>query len=150
MTYTKYFGGDVAGLVFVDASHPGQVQRLRAVMPQSDSVIAKLGATLAWSGVVRAVAPGLVPQAPHQSVRDVATVLAYAPTSLGPMLNENDALGETLAEAGTLRQLGNQPIFVLTAMAPFSKAALHKPEPLAFRASFTMSPHRMTYAAVGL
>lgn len=124
MTYTKYYGAEVAGLVFVDATHPDQVQQLKAVMPPSDPKLAKLGASLTWTGLIRALAPGLVPQAPHQSVRDVQAIRAYASTSLGPMLKENDALDESLAEAGTFRQLGHRPIYVLTAMAPFSEAAL--------------------------
>ena len=32
MAYTKKYGKQVAGLVFVDASHPDQVQRLNAVL----------------------------------------------------------------------------------------------------------------------
>ena len=34
MTYTKRFGADVAGLVFVDASHPDQIARLAVVAPK--------------------------------------------------------------------------------------------------------------------
>jgi hypothetical protein len=37
MTYTKYYPSDVAGLVFVDASHPDQEHRFEAVMPNSGS-----------------------------------------------------------------------------------------------------------------
>ncbi|QBR02374.1 alpha/beta hydrolase [Paraburkholderia pallida] len=124
MTYTKYYGADVAGLVFVDASHPDQVKELQTVMPPPDPKVAEIGASLAWSGLVRALAPSLVPQAPNQSLADVQAIRAYAPTSLGAMLRENDALNETLAEAGTFRQLGQRPLYVLTAVAPFSPAAL--------------------------
>ncbi|HKR45661.1 MAG TPA: alpha/beta hydrolase [Paraburkholderia sp.] len=124
MTYTKYYGADVAGLVFVDASHPDQVKELQKVMPPSDTKLAEIGAALSWSGLVRALAPGLIPQAPNQSLDDIQAIRAYAPTSLGPMLRENNALNETLAEAGTFRQLGRRPLYVLTAMAPFSAAAL--------------------------
>jgi len=35
MTYTKTYGSDVAGLVFVDASHPDQVQRFKGVLPDA-------------------------------------------------------------------------------------------------------------------
>lgn len=49
---------------------------------------------------------------------------AYASTSLGAMLKEVDAFDQTLAEAGTIRQLGDRPLFVLTAMAPLSAKAL--------------------------
>lgn len=124
MTYTKYYGADVAGLVFVDASHPDQVKELEKVMPPADTKLADAGASLAWSGLVRALTPALVPQAPNQSLNDVQAIRAYAPTSLGPMLRENDAVNETLVEAGTFRRLGQRPLYVLTAMAPFSPAAL--------------------------
>ncbi|TDG07172.1 alpha/beta hydrolase [Paraburkholderia guartelaensis] len=124
MAYTKFYGADIAGLVFVDASHPDQVKALQTVMPPSDTMLAELAASLAWSGLVRALAPGLVQQAPNQSLEDVQAIRAYAPTSLAPMLRENNALNETLAEAGTFRQLGQRPLYVLTAMAPFSPAAL--------------------------
>jgi pimeloyl-ACP methyl ester carboxylesterase len=124
MSYTKYYGTDVAGLVFVDASHPDQVKELQTVMPPPDRKLAEIGASLAWSGLVRALAPGLVPQAPNQSLDEVQAIRAYASMSLGPMLKENNALDETLAEAGTFRQLGRRPLYVLTAMAPFSTAAL--------------------------
>jgi len=124
MTYTKYYGPEVAGLVFVDASHPDQIQRLKGVMPPLDMTLAKVGASLAWTGAVRAVAPGLLGQAPNQSAQDVHAIVAYAPTSLPSMLKENGALDATLAETGTFRQLGRRPLYVLTAMAPFSKAAL--------------------------
>ena len=38
MTYTKYYGSEVAGLVFVDASHPDQVQRFNEIgkLPSSN------------------------------------------------------------------------------------------------------------------
>ena len=58
MTYTKYFGQDVAGLVFVDASHPDQVRRFKAVTsysPSSMIMLIKAGAAFAWSGAVRLV-----------------------------------------------------------------------------------------------
>ncbi|SDG80412.1 alpha/beta fold hydrolase [Paraburkholderia phenazinium] len=124
MTYTKYYGQDVAGLVFVDASHPDQVERLKAVTPQQSAFFGKLLVSLAWTGALRQFVGGVVQQQPHQDMQDVAMIRAYAPTSLGPMLAENAALDQTLAEAGTFRQLGNRPLYVLTAMAPLSKAEL--------------------------
>ncbi len=127
MTYTKYFGQEVAGLVFVDAVHPEQVQRYDAVKKLSEPKLMKLrdkvGAALNWAGVVRAVAASdeknpNVPDHVFQAVK------AYIPTSLGSMLKEEDAFNETLAEAGTFRQLGDRPLFVLTATAPRSEQEL--------------------------
>lgn len=126
MTYTKYFGADVAGLVFVDASHPDQVQRFKAVTshaPSSMIMLIKAGAAFAWTGAVR-IAPLSSKGVPHQPPLAVQAMAAYAPTSLGPMLKEIESLDQTLAEAGTFRQLGNRPVYVLTSMAPLPKEAL--------------------------
>lgn len=124
MTYTRYFGADVAGLVFVDASHPDQVAQLKAVSGAEPSLTPyKIAAAFAWTGVVRmVVASGeMVPHEPEAAAKAMA---AYAPVSLPAMLKEAGALDQTLAEAGTLRQLGDRPLFVLTAMAPLPGEAL--------------------------
>lgn len=127
MTYTKYFRQEVAGLVFVDAAHPEQVQRSNAVINTSGSKLIELrdrvGAALNWTGVVRVVANTYekMPNLPDSV--DLA-VKAYTAKSLGSMLNEMDAEAETLAEAGTFRQLGDCPLFVLTAMAPWPEQSL--------------------------
>ncbi len=127
MTYAKYFGSDVAGVVFVDASHPDQVQRFKAVAsispPWTTTLMFKAGSALSWTGVVRA-SPLSSKGAPNQPDYAVRAMSAYAPTSLGPMLKEMDAADETLAEAGTFRKLGNRPLYVLTASKPLSEAAL--------------------------
>lgn len=126
MTYTKYFGNEVAGLVFVDASHPEQEQRLNAAVTTEPNLIQlkmKIGATLSWTGVVRAFTSTdeKVPNMPDHV--DQATK-AYAPTSLEGMVKENDALSESLAEAGTIRSLGDRPVIVLTAAKPLDEKSL--------------------------
>ncbi|MDO8988691.1 MAG: alpha/beta hydrolase [Sideroxyarcus sp.] len=126
MTYTKYYGPEVAGLVFVDASHPDQVQRFNAVTtysPSSMLPMIKAGVALAWAGAVRAT-PMASQGAPRQPPRAVQAMAAYAPTSLGAMLKEMESVDLTLAEAGTIRQLGNRPVFVLTSMLPLPDEAL--------------------------
>lgn len=139
MTYTKYFGVDVAGVVFVDASHPDQVQRFKALNVPESSVhtyLFKVGVALNWTGIVRAVAP-LYGQLPHQPIHDDRIVKAYASTSLGPMMKEQDSLEQTFTEAGTFRELGDRPLVVLTAMKPFPPedlAELKWPEDQARRA----------------
>lgn len=122
MTYTKYFGQDVAGLVFVDASHPDQMKLSNGEVPTELKLMEfknRLSSALNWAGVVRAVTPsdkGL----PNRAEWVTQAVNAYRSTSLGPMLKEKDASEETLIEAGSFRQLGDRPIFVLTAMARYS------------------------------
>jgi pimeloyl-ACP methyl ester carboxylesterase len=131
MSYTKYYGSDVVGLVFVDASHPDQERRLAALDPSAGSAdfsawFLKAGAALSWTGVVRLIGPQLVKDEvlPHQSEHDVASALAFLSTSLGPEIEEEAASDEALSEASASRQLGDRPLFVLTAMAPPSEAEL--------------------------
>jgi pimeloyl-ACP methyl ester carboxylesterase len=125
MAYTRRFGGDVAGLVFVDASHPDQMERFEAVlpeMPDDGMAMYRTAATLSWTGIVRVIARSVnVPNQPPDAVRAMA---AYAPTSLPAMLEEQEGIDSTFADAGALRQLGDRPLVVLTAMAPLPDAAL--------------------------
>jgi pimeloyl-ACP methyl ester carboxylesterase len=126
MTYTKYYGSEVAGVVFVDASHPDQVQRQKAFTSQdmaSSLRMYKLAAALAPLGLVRIAAPS-PHRAPNESISAVRAKLAYMPTSLSAMLKESDALKQSLAEAGTFRKLGDRPLFVLTAGAPLTNEDL--------------------------
>lgn len=121
MTYTKYFSATVAGLVFVDPSHPDQVQRFNALnVPESsvETYLFRVGAALNWTGIVRVVAP-YYDRLPHQPIQDDLVVKAYASTSLGPMLKEQDSLEQTFREAGTFRELEDRPLVVLSAMKPY-------------------------------
>jgi pimeloyl-ACP methyl ester carboxylesterase len=129
--FTKYYGSDVAGMVFVDASHPEQERRLEAVEPTSGSTdfperLFKVGAALSWTGVLRFIAPQVLKddETPHQLARDVDAIAAYLSTSLDPEIKEEAAADETLVEAGTCRQLEDRPLFVLTAMAPEPEVVL--------------------------
>lgn len=131
MTFTKYFGQDMAGLVFVDASHPEQVQRFEAIAKSPESelsgIMDRMGVALDWTGVTRAymalndddtLEPPSVPDWVKRAER------SYFPTSLSAYIREEDSLDETLAEAGSFRQLGSRPLFVLTATAPLPKQSL--------------------------
>ena len=121
MTFTKYYGSDVAGIVFVDASHPDQIQFLKPVAPEMANPVPlayKLGASLAWSGVLRVGAALSMQAQPNQTMRDINVLEEYFPTSTVAVIKEYDAMGATLAEAGTFRRLGERPLFVLTAGGP--------------------------------
>lgn len=119
MTYTKYFGEEVAGLVFVDASHPDQEPLLKTVFtaPQSKSMppITEKFKRKLKSAI--ALSDGQITQLylAHE---------AYVASSELATTKEFEALTQTLAEAGTFRQLGNRPIFVLTATAQLSAEQL--------------------------
>ena len=125
MTFVKQFGSDVAGLVFVDASHPDQMQRIKEATGQPVEMSTagpKLLAALAWTGLPRLIAPQAGnAKAPAQAN---AVMAAYMPTSLPAMLDELAALDETFREAGTFRSLGDRPLVVLTAAAPIASADL--------------------------
>lgn len=125
MAFTKRFGPDVAGLVFVDASHPDQVERLKeatgkALEPPFGPL--KAFAALVWTGLPRLLIPADTSSSLTGPVR--SAMAAYAATSLGPMLAEADGMTETMTEAGTFRTLGDRPLIVLTAMAPIDAASL--------------------------
>lgn len=132
MIYTKYFGSEVAGLIFVDASHPDQDERFKAITSLTQPVwlrlIAKAGAALAWTGITRGIVVPLLEKSAREYWRlrnwPSEAVLAYIPTSLDSILKETDAFKESLAEAGTIRQLNDRPVFVLTAMGPMSAEVL--------------------------
>lgn len=124
MAYTRYFGAEVAGLVFVDPSHPEQVERVAALMTESRSTFSRIAVALAWMGVLRAAAPLLVPPTPYHTAHDTQAIRAYAPASFSTQLMENDELDRTLPEADGFRELGDRPLVVLTAMAPYSEAEL--------------------------
>lgn len=125
MAFTWRYRSDVAGLVFVDASHPDQRQRFHSVVGDRTDPrfgVERIGAALAWSGLVRLALPraaeGKLPAEAY------AAIMAHVPTSLGSMLKEADGLETTFAEAGSFRQLGDLPLVVLTAMAPLSEPQL--------------------------
>jgi len=125
MTFTKEFGSDVAGVVFVDASHPDQQLRIKQAIgksmeePMTGPMV--LAAT-AWTGLPRLVTRSLgQPKAPAPAN---AAMVAYLPRSLRPMLDEFAAIDETFREGGALRSLGDRPLVVLTAAAPIAAADL--------------------------
>jgi pimeloyl-ACP methyl ester carboxylesterase len=105
MSYTRQFGGDVAGLVLVDTFHPDSTASMAAAglnvpLPLRPLQIAS---ALSWTGLVRLLLGSADAEA------------AYEPTSLTAMRDELDAIEHSAAEAGALRQLGSRPLYVLSA-----------------------------------
>lgn len=125
--YTGTYGDEVAGLVYVDASHPDQLRRFEAALGKPAgggmaAVVQDLGGTMSWTG-----APRLVAMAARDSHGETLAAmpprtkevgLAYFATSLGAMAAERDALPATFAEAGAYRDLGARPVVVLTRGKP--------------------------------
>jgi pimeloyl-ACP methyl ester carboxylesterase len=120
VTYTNQFPAEVAGVVLVEAAHPEQGRPFRSVVPTLSNRTPpayRLKVRLAWTGIMRAdrdSSSGV----PHQSLRDIQVAAAYAPTSLAALLQEEDAMEETLATAAASHNLGDRPTFVLTAAGP--------------------------------
>lgn len=124
MTFTKYYGSEVLGLVFVDASHPEQNQRIKAATGQDLNyapTAQKVLASLVWTGLPRLLMGGAENTAGSPAERIMS---AYMLPSLGPSLDEIASLPETWREAGTLRTLGDRPTVVLTAARPYAEAEL--------------------------
>ncbi len=126
MTYTKKYGSDVAGLVFVDASHPDQVERLAEAgggAAQPSMAPMQIAAKLSWTGVVRLLG-GQIRFDQLTDQEPVEVMRAYLSRSLGQMLLESSSIDATFAEAGAFRDLGDRPLVVLTAMAPLDETML--------------------------
>ena len=124
LLFTGLYPSEVAGLVFVDASHPDQLERLRkatgnSMQPPTGMLSAV--AALSWTGIIRLVPDGASPKLPPAAIRAAG---AYTSTSLGPTLRELKALSGTFNAAGQYRQLGDRPVVVLTAMAPMGDDVL--------------------------
>ena len=124
LIFTGMYPAEVAGLVFVDATHPEQFPRLREAT--GNSMEAPTGmlsavAALSWTGVMRLIPADASSKLPQATVR---AHRAYLSTSLGPALRELKAISSTLEAAGQHRQLGDRPLVVLTAMAPSPEAVL--------------------------
>ena len=122
MAYTKYYGEQVAALVMVDASHPDQFERYRPIAPAATELPLtpiKIGAALGWTGLVRWVSRDGETM-PSQSADGLRASLAYISSSIGGALKEAEALPAVLAEAGTLRTVGDRPLVVMTAMLPMT------------------------------
>ncbi len=119
MAYTKQFGGEVAGLVMVDASHPEQFKRgMLVAMAKKQSAamtIMKVGSALSWTGLTRLLGGQDNPM-PNQDLDGLRAQRAYASTSIQGAVKEMTALPAILEEAGTFRTLGDRPLVVLTAM----------------------------------
>jgi pimeloyl-ACP methyl ester carboxylesterase len=122
LLYTRDHGDQVAGLVMVDASHPEQFSRFKAIGISTENVALKaleVAAALSWTGVVRAFAGDGKPM-PHQPLQAARAQHAWTSRSIRGAMTEMKALDSILAEAGTARELGDRPLVVLTAMKPFT------------------------------
>jgi pimeloyl-ACP methyl ester carboxylesterase len=120
MNFTRLFPQDVAGLVFVDASHPDQVERMKQIVGdkmEAGEGLMKAASALSWTGIPRLVATHTENSTFPPRAKQLDD--AFISRSLGSALQEMESLDATLSAAGHLRELGSRPIVVLTAMKPF-------------------------------
>ncbi len=119
MLFTATYPSDVAGLVFVDASHPDQVKRFQAVRAADPSMMTMdVLSALSWTGIDRFFAPRNLP--PGWPASMAGPRRAWFPTSMPELVAESHGLDSTLAAAGRMRTLGDRPLVVLTATKPYS------------------------------
>ncbi len=121
--YTGLYGDQVAGLVYVDASHPDQLKRFEAVLGKKPgdamkSAVQAAGKWLSWTGIPR-LAASRARNSKSETMSTMPpkareTALAFFATSLGPMVSEREAMPTTFDEAGAYRNLGARPVVVLT------------------------------------
>lgn len=131
LVYTHRYGEQVAGLVFVDTSHPDQLARMRAAvgkdLPQPE-LLATIAARLAWTGVVRAVVAANPPAPPTAPSAIQAPSAAWMPGSLRAVTDEMHGVNATFAAAAGARALGNRPLIALTHSTPPSPEMLRAME----------------------
>jgi pimeloyl-ACP methyl ester carboxylesterase len=125
LTFTQMYGADVQGLVFVDATNPDQFPRYEAavgksIMPTPSAV--RLGAALAWTGILRVLPSPATPSSWPEEVTKIAP--AFLPISIGALAEETAAIPHTLDLARDARTLGDRPVIVLSAGEPNPAAEL--------------------------
>jgi pimeloyl-ACP methyl ester carboxylesterase len=116
MIFTKMYPADVAGLVFVDASHPDQFVRFREAtgkMLLPSPTMVHIGAAVAWSGLVRLMPSPPMSVAWPEPIRLVTP--SFVPVSVRALAREIEGIPATLEAAAGLHSLDARPLVVLTA-----------------------------------
>ena len=122
MNYTKKYGDEVKGLVFVDCSHPDQLSKLPPKIAATKTpFLYRVLSALSWTGISRLMPEPAVPGMPER-IKPIG--MAYLGESLGGSLKEMDGIETTFRQSGELRSLGDRPLVVLTAMQPIPEDML--------------------------
>jgi pimeloyl-ACP methyl ester carboxylesterase len=125
LVFTSTRPADVAGLVFVDASHPDQMARLRPAMgdamEKAKSMMA-IADVLARLGVVRMFLQPTPAKFPGFPPEKLAIAGAFQAQGMKAVVAEGGAMEATMAEAKEATDLGDRPLIVLTALRPMTEA----------------------------
>lgn len=127
MIFTSFYESEVAGLVFVDASHPDQVapmQKITGVSTNVPSGLILLSQAMARIGLVRLMSLNAPPPNAPPLVGQVGQ--AYFPQNIGSVLQEFQSDDAVIAAAGNFRKLGDRPLVVLTATQKLPPDELQK------------------------
>jgi len=123
-TFTKYFSTSVAGLVFVDTSHPDQIEIFKEyqepLFNRLSYVVMDFFEPL-WSfvGLTRIFAQSNDDRLVNQSITDEQTIDAYSPSSGLALTQESQYYSQSLNEAGSYRDFGNKPLFIIGAISDY-------------------------------
>ena len=123
MNYTRKYGDEVKGLVFVDCSHPDQLSRLPPKIAATTRipVLYKVLSALSWTGIFGVLPGETVPGMPER-IKPIGK--AYLGETFGGSMKEMESIEATLRQGGELRTLGDRPLVVLAAMSPIPEDML--------------------------
>jgi pimeloyl-ACP methyl ester carboxylesterase len=107
------FPGEATGFVFVDSSHPDQIERLPPEIAEMGPPSPLLVKTLSAIGVFRLMSASDRPEAlPEEAA---AALVGFSPRSVLGALREVEALDTVLAQSAETGLLGSRPVVVLSA-----------------------------------
>jgi pimeloyl-ACP methyl ester carboxylesterase len=125
MIFTSLYESEVAGLVFVDASHPDQIvpmQKIGISLGTLPSGLIPLSEVLARIGLVRLISMVMPKGNPLPNAPPLVgqVVEAYFPQNISSFLKGIQSNDAAIATAGNFRKLGDRPLVVLTATRKLS------------------------------
>jgi pimeloyl-ACP methyl ester carboxylesterase len=124
--FTKYYRTAVAGLVFVDTSHPDQIdlfkehrqpwyyQYMYKVMDFFEPAWAAVGLTRCFANLNDS-------RLRNQPIQDEKAIDAFSPDSGIALTLESKFYQQSLEEAGSFRDFGNIPLYVIGAVANYEQ-----------------------------
>jgi len=124
LVFTSTRPADIAGVVFVDASHPDQQARLTPAigdaLERGRSMMA-LAQAMATVGVLRMFMTPAPEQFPGFPPEKLAIAGAFQPQGFTAVVAEAEALERSMAQAQAVTDLGDRPLVVLTALRPMTE-----------------------------